>query len=174
MSLSIFLAFRLLTFYEDFIFRLLRKSQISLYHLQFWGILNAFPFSWNIIKVLCLVALISRAIFQFLCCQFLPWKNLLSRQAHQRTWTTQNDKGSLQSTHLSCHSRLAYPSISGKWTFSVGLITPCDEWSPTPRLPIPHLPVSCTTRSGSSVFSPYQALRLPKGTAWTWPCSSFR
>lgn len=118
----------------SFIFRLLRKCQISLYHLQFWGILNAFLFSWKIIKVLCLVALISRDIFWFLCCEFLTWKNLLSRQGHQ-TWTTQNYKGSLQSTHLSYQSRLPYPSISGKWTFSVGLITPSDEWLLTPGCP---------------------------------------
>lgn len=173
MSLSIFLAFRLLTFYEDFIFRFLRKSQISLYHLQFWGILNTFPFSWKIIKLLCLVALISRAIFQFLCCQFLPWKNLLSHQAHQRTWTTQNDKGSLRSTHLSCHSRLAYPSISGKWTFSVGLITPRDEWRPTPGCPL-CICQSHVLHDQAAVFSLCRALRLPKATARTWPCSRLR
>lgn len=136
MSLSVFLRFRFsFSMKISFIFRLLRKSQISVYHLQFWGILNAFPFSWKIIKVLCLVALISKDIFKFLCCQFLPWKNLLSRQGHQKTWTTQNYKGSLQSTHLSYQSRLPYPSISGKWTFSVGLITPSDEWLSTPGCP---------------------------------------
>ena len=66
MSPSVFLRFRSsFSMKISFIFRLLRKSQISVYHLQFWGILNAFPFSWKIIKVLCLVALISRDIFKF-------------------------------------------------------------------------------------------------------------